>query len=141
MEILQYFVQVIETGITVPVSGYDRFILDTDPDLLEIGIAGSVRLPDEQVHFPSPLGGRFDIQPAFYDTLIDIVFQFRTFLYQIPEDPMADNIRMHLLAMIVIVFCHDIVDHFIEGRFHDIIRLPGDFTRIFRSMKKAGFLA
>ena len=48
---------------------------------------------------------------------------------------------MRFLAMIVIVFCHDMVNHFIEWRFHHIIRLPGDLTGIFRSVKRGEFLA
>ena len=48
---------------------------------------------------------------------------------------------MRLLTMIVIMFCHDMVNHFIKGRLHHIIHLPGNLTIIFRSVKVGGFLA
>ncbi len=48
---------------------------------------------------------------------------------------------MSLLTMIVIVFCYDMVNHFIKGRFHHIIRLPGDLDGIFRRVKMGEFLA
>ena|GEM_PF-6768972 len=47
---------------------------------------------------------------------------------------------MHLLAMIVIMFCHDVVNHFIKGRFHHIIRLAGYLTGFFRIVKMWKFL-
>ncbi|MCK9631834.1 MAG: hypothetical protein M0R30_09340 [Methanoregula sp.] len=141
MKILQHFVEIIESRVTIPVSGNNRFIFDTNPDFLKIRIASGIRLTDEQIHLPSPFCRRFHIEPMVDDMIINIMSQFRTFLHQIPEYPQTDKIGMRFLTMIVIVFCHNMINHFIEGRFHSIIRLSGNLSGIFRSVKSGEFLA
>src|SRR5579883_1545689 len=116
---LHRLVQIVEARISIAVSRDDRLVLDADPRLGDVRfrLAGR-RLTYEEIDTALASTGSRHIEPMPNDAGIEICLEDGTSRQKIPQHAETDDIRVILVALLVIASLLELLDHLVERRGH-----------------------